>query len=671
MVFPTFYDSPQVTNPGYVTYTATAGQDTFAIPFDYPQKDKMTDGDVSAFITARVQEKDESYTITTDGTTLVLDTPALLDEEVEIFRNSDVAELLSFTSAGSPITQENLQDYQTQIQDLGAEQLQRTRFLENERINAVTDLDSILDAAALLVDFRNRIDQITLDLAASGAEFDVSSPVDGQVLIRQGTSFQNKTMSNVIMSASGVWSIDAGAILAPMIQDSTALTSKITSEDVTVSKFAPGVLVNNPLIFIRHNIPDVVITVPEVSGEVLIYDVTADEWFNLPLSGAVTGFDRSGRMELVAGVIQESMLATDSVSTSKMRNLIFSGDHFVDDAVEAQHMTDNNVGTSNFDDHTITGGPAAADLSGIGDAGVGAAIFEENWADGAIIGSHIQTAELNAARFADGTISSNEISQGELTGVYTANLSLNILQGMANRFEVNIDTPLSVGSIFGRYQADTPPEKGTFIAFGGHAVGNYDLTAAGLFTWRDAFVNIDTMTSIKMARGDSPDTGSTSLGKVIVNTINDDLTDLGDSGEVSIQRGANLGVAELDDAKFATVARGTRTNTDFRTFILNNQIPDGETVSFRVYITGRTNGLTPDDHSAHMFFGYYSRDGVVVTNSIIEDPDFPKREPASWTNPEPLVRINGTRFEILSGSTTSGAGDIRWSASLHMTKVRQ
>ena len=646
MAFSTFYDSPQVTNPGYVSYVATAAQDTFAIPFDYPQKAKINDGDISKFIIARVNEKDKSYTLTTDGTTLVLDTPALLDDEVEIFRDSDIGELLSFTETGSPITQENLQCYADQLQDLEAEELQHVRWLENERLNATTELQDVLDASAQLIDFRHRIDQITVDLAASTAEFDVSSPVDGQVLIRQGTSFQNKTMSNVLMSSAGVLSIDAGAIQTEMIQDSVALTSKITGADVTVSKFAPGVLFNNPLIFIRHNIPDVVITVPEASGEVLIYDVTSSGWVNLPLSGHVTGFNASASTQISPGVIVNSMLQDDVVGPGNIIPGSISGSHFVNSAVTAAKISGEVVDTPELADGAIIG---FFDLANF-------AVLTQHLQDDAITTNLIAANAVESSNFADDAILGSHIVTDHLFKVHSLNMVSSILNDLGVVFHIN-PFSLPTGSIFGHLDSVNHPLN-AFVQFDG---SNYTMSAAGAFTFVTGSIDIDDDLSLIILRNGA------ALNRVKLGGVDLDGTEFDDQGDSVIGRAANAGVTELDFLQTTTNVFGVASSSASRVTMQQLPVADGETWSVRISIIGREDDGS--DSYANVFHGWISREGATPTIDIIEDVGFPKLDP-SWDT-EPLIDLNGTSLRLQTGGHGTPNTLVRWTSTILMTKVQQ
>jgi len=648
MAFSTLFD-PTIANPGYVSYVATASQDTFAIPFDYPQKAKMTDGDISKFIIVRVLEKDEPFTLQASGTELVLDTPALLDDEIEIFRGSDIAELLSFTKAPSLISKENMQDYEDQIQDLMAEQLQRVRWLENERLNATTELQDVLDAAALLVDFRVRIDQITLDLAAAGADVDVSSPVDGQVLIRQGTSFQNKTMSNVLMSAGGVLSIDAGAILAPMIQDSSVTTFIITNQSATIVKFAPGVLVNNPLIFIRHNIPDVVITLPEAAGEVLVYNATATDWLNLPVSGDATGFDASGNTQISPGVIVNSMLQDDVVGPGDIIPGSVFGDHFVDASVTAAKISGVVVDTPEFQDGAIIG---FFDLAT-------AAILTQHLQDDAATNQKFAGTDIESSKFDNQAITGSHIVTDELNGVLTTNLAISIQTSMDFLFRMG-QSILVAGDMFGRYET-TPLGLNMFRVFPFTPVSNYTMSAAGLFTFTTGSVDMDTDLSVFILRKVANELGTKLGGIDLAGTEIDDFSD------TAIGRAANAGVSELDFLQTTTQVGGRSSSNATRVVLRELPIDDGETWSLRISIIGRD--IDGSDVYANVFHGWISREGATPTIDIIEDADYPKLDP-SWDT-DPLIDLNGTNFRVQSGGHGTPNTTIRWTSTIRMTKVQQ
>lgn len=643
-MFPTFYD-PDITYPGYVTYDAPGGVDTFDVPFDYAMKASITDADVSKFIITRLREFSEDYTLQTDGTEVVLDSVPNLDDEVEIFRDSDIEELRSFNEAGSPVTQENLRDYEKQMQDLGAENLQRVRWLNDEYENSTTELQSILDAAALLIAYSVRLDQLREDTDALAAEIDVSGPTDGQALIRLGTSWQNKTLSNVLLDAAGVLSIDAGVVLAGMIQDNSVTTTIITNANVTVAKYADGVLVNNPLIYIRDNIPDVVISYPQVAGDVLVYDT--GDWVNVQISGDIEYLNVSGVSALTDDTVATAILQDDSISEDKLATGAVSGDMIEDAAITAGKLGVAAFGTGQFVDGTLT----FLDLSGLGFGGANSAISEGKIVDGAITGEKFQAGSIIDTKFDDLAVTTGKLKTDMLDGVRTMNLHNEVLDSMDYKFSVNLDFGVGEGAIFGRFLTDATPERSRFHTYQGQV--NYAITDAGVWTFDPDSVaesNLD-FTPIERLSG----------GKAILGGIGAEADDLGDS---VIGRAANSGVSQLDEAQHTTNV-GMRRTLDASYQIARQIYPaDGETWTFRITIVGRDAGGA--DYYANAYNGWISRDGT-STIGVSEDADYPKEEPVGWTYPIIDIASEGLRVRVGGKASTT----ITWTAVIKMTKVHQ
>ncbi len=624
---------PSITNPGYTQYVADGINDTFLVGYEYADRTSLNLGDVSDFLVVRVNGSDVTYTVTSDGTLVVLDAVPADGDEVEVFRDSDFENFLVNWANKTPITQDSLKRMGSQMIWLIQENLQRVRYLRDQFSVFIDASDLVQAAADLFAAFEVEIATLEADLATLEALFGVTAPTDSQMLVWDSGDFKNKTITgDFTMDVNAVVTIGSNVVGTPELAGNAVVTSKINDAAVTLAKLAADAIdfIENGGIAADElgDLSDVTL-VSQADGDLLVYDTTGATFRNQAISGDFT-MDETGAVSITDNAVTNLKLADLSVTAIKIADLAVTSSKIAAGAILPGKIGPNAVDSNNIVNKSVTGDKIALNT-----------VRTENINNNSII----------AAKIVNGTITGIKLLAGTVTGQKIAPNTITLTNLAAEVQEVIGETnPLYV---------IVAPQADDFLVYDGSAFKNVQIEGqvellGGSLTIVDGSLGVEKF-NFKPVE-------ITVDGQVNIGGAFD--VDFRNDGEVIIGGFGGGGQPGMNDSRTVMTIRTTdATPTDMTPTLL---IPDSDSWLFFIRITARDEAGA--DFWSSAWHGHISREGASTTGVSSEDTDVPSNKPAGW---DATVIINDTTDELQIEVTGAAATDINWCATVERTRTIQ